>query len=168
LAHALKSLDPVVFLEHRELLAIKGPVPEAEYEIEFGRAAVVRPGRDVTVVALARMVQHALAVSGELAREGIDVEIIDPRTILPLDLDTVAASVAKTGRLLVVDETVAPCSIGGEVAARIAERCFDELDAPIRRLHGAFAPTPYSPTLEAAVVPGPADVAAAVRQLMAE
>jgi pyruvate/2-oxoglutarate/acetoin dehydrogenase E1 component len=94
--------------------------------------------------------------------------LIDPRTISPLDLKTIAASVSKTGRLLVVDEDFAPFSFGSEVAARVGEHCFDDLDAPVRRLHGAFAPTPYSQTLEKQVVPGPDEIVQAVRELMEE
>lgn len=165
---ALRGNDPVLFLEHRELIGQKGPVPEEDYEIEFGKAAIVRPGRDVTVVALALMVHHALKACTSLADEGIDVELIDPRTVQPLDTATILASVRKTGRLLVVDEDFAPCSVGGEVAAVIAERGFNDLDAPIRRLHGAFAPTPYSPPLESVIVPNPERIAQAVRELMAE
>jgi len=166
--HALRCGDPVLFLEHRELLAHKGPVPEEDYEIEFGKAAVVREGRDVTVVALAMMVHHALKACATLAAEGIEVELIDPRTVQPLDTATILASVSKTGRLLVVDEDFAPCSVGGEVAAAIAEMGFNDLDAPIRRLHGAFAPTPYSPPLEKMLVPNPERIAQAIRELMAE
>ena len=165
---ALRCQDPVLFLEHRELMGVKGPVPEGDYEIEFGQAHVVRPGQHVTVVALALMVQHTLKAAETLATEGIDLEVIDPCTVSPLDLDTITASVRKTGRLLVVDEDFAPCSFGGEVAARVAEHCFDDLDAPVRRLHGAFAPTPYSQPLEQQVVPGPHDIVRAVRELLAE
>ncbi len=165
---ALRCDDPVLFLEHRGVLASKGPVPEGPYEIEFGRAAVVREGSDVTVVALALMVHHVLKASETLAREGISVELIDPRTVSPLDLETIQASVAKTGRLLIVDETFAPFGLGAEIAAQVADAGFDNLDAPIRRLNGAFAPTPYSPCLEAAVVPSQAAILQAVRDLVAE
>jgi len=168
LHHALRCDDPVVFLEHRELLTLKGPVPEAAYEIPFGRAAVVREGTDVTVVALARMVRVALEACAELERAGVSVELIDPRTVAPLDVETIGASVAKTGRLLIADEGFAPFGVGAEVAAQVADRFFDELDAPIRRLNGVFTPTPYSPPLEAAVVPDAARLAAAVRALVAE
>lgn len=168
LTHALRCDDPVLFLEHREILQVKGPVPEGDYELEFGRAAVVRSGRHVTVVALARMVHLTLAVCGELAESGIEVELIDPRTVSPLDVETIRRSVAKTGRLLIVDEPPAPCGVAAEIAAQVAADGFDDLDAPIHRLHGAFAPTPYSPPLEAAVVPSPQQIAAAVRRLMEE
>ncbi|HEX4607185.1 MAG TPA: dehydrogenase E1 component subunit alpha/beta [Urbifossiella sp.] len=168
LHHALRCDDPVIFLEHRELLALKGPVPEAAYEIPFGRAAVVRTGTDVTVVALARMVRVALEACAELERAGVSVELIDPRTVAPLDVDTIGRSVAKTGRLLIADEAFAPFGVGAEIAAQVADRYFDELDAPIRRLNGLHTPTPYSPPLEAAVVPTAAQLAAAVTALLAE
>jgi len=117
LTHALRSDDPVMFLEHRELLTVKGPVPEGDYEIPFGQARVLRTGQDVTVVALALMAQHTLKAAETLAGEGISVEVIDPRTIAPLDIDTVLASVAKTGRLLIVDEAFSPFGVGAEIAA---------------------------------------------------
>jgi 2-oxoisovalerate dehydrogenase E1 component len=168
LKRALHCSDPVLFLEHRELLAIKGPVPQEPYEIEFGQAAVVREGKDVTVVALALMVHRALRACEQLAGEGISVELIDPRTVAPLDTDTIARSVRKTGRLLIVDEAFAPCGIGAEIAARIADLGFDDLDAPIRRLNGVHTPTPYSPPLEAAVVPQGEAIVQAIRDLVAE
>jgi hypothetical protein len=143
--------DPVLFLEYRELLTLKGPVPENEYRIEFGKAAIVRPGTDVTVMALARMVHPALSVSDELSREGISVELIDPRTVSPLDHGTILQSVHKTGRLLIVDECPGPFGLGAEISARVVTDGFDDFDAPIRRLNEAFAPTPYSPPLESAV-----------------
>jgi len=165
---ALTSDDPVLFLEHRELMTVKGPVPEEEYFIDFGKAAVVREGSDVTVVALALMVHKTLAACETLAAEGINVELIDPRTVAPLDVDTIIQSVAKTGRLIIVDEDFAHCGIGAEIAAQLADRAFDELDAPIRRLNGKASPTPYSPTLEAAVVPSTEAIAQAIRELCAE
>jgi 2-oxoisovalerate dehydrogenase E1 component len=168
LKRALQVDDPVVFLEHRELLALKGQVPASAEVIEFGRASILREGTDVTVVALALMVQHTLKARDELEREGISVELIDPRTVSPLDVDTIVRSVGKTGRLLIVDETFAPCGLGAEIAAQLADVGFDDLDAPIRRLNGAWTPTPYSPTLEGAVVPNPATIQRAILDLVAE
>jgi 2-oxoisovalerate dehydrogenase E1 component len=168
LKQALRSDDPVIFLEHREILGVKGPVPEGDYQIEFGRASVVHEGSDITVVALALMVHHTKSICEQMADEGISIELIDPRTVAPLDVETIRESVAKTGRLLIVDETFAPFGIGAEIAAQLADQGFDDLDAPIRRLNGAFTPTPYSPSLEAAVVPTPASIAQAIRDLMAE
>lgn len=168
LHHALRCDDPVLFLEPRELLALKGPVPETAYEIPFGHAAIVREGSDVTVVALGRMVRVALEACAELEKAGVSVEVIDPRTVAPLDADAIGRSVAKTGRLLIADEGFAPFGFGAEVAAQIADRYFDELDAPIRRLNGLHTPTPYSPPLEAAVVPSVAQLVAAIQDLLAE
>lgn len=165
---SLRCQDPVMFLEHREILSIKCHVPEEDYEIEFGKAAIVREGTDVTVVALARMVPLTMSLCDSLAKSGISVELIDPRTISPLDTTTICESVAKTGRLLIIEETPAAFGLGAEVAAQVADLAFDELDAPIRRLNGAFAPTPYSPSLEAAVVPASTDIETAIRNLMAE
>jgi 2-oxoisovalerate dehydrogenase E1 component len=168
LTHALRCHDPVAFLEHRSLLSLKGPVPQEDYEIPFGQAAVVREGRDLTVVALAAMVPQTLRVSDSLARDGISIELIDPRTIAPLDVETIRASVRKTGRLLIVDEAFGPFGIGAEIAAGVADHSFDDLDAPIRRLNGLHSPTPYSPALEKAVVPSADAIAQAIRDLARE
>jgi len=165
---ALRCDDPVLFLEHRELLSFKGPVPSGEYFVDFGKAAVVREGNHITVVALALMVHKTLKACEVLAEEDISVELIDPRTVSPLDIETIFRSIAKTGRLLIVDEAFAPCGIGAEIAAQMADLGFDELDAPIRRLNGAHTPTPYSPVLEAAVVPGVEDIVKAIRELANE
>ncbi len=165
---ALTCNDPVLFLEHREILGIKGPVPDGECSIEFGRASVVGDGRDITVVALALMVHRTLSARDILAGEGISVEVVDPRTVAPLDTDTIVRSVAKTGRLLIVDEDFAHCGVSAEIAAQLADRGFDELDAPIRRLNGKPSPTPYSPALESAVVPTVETIAQAIRELCAE
>ena len=165
---ALNCDEPVLFLEHRELLNVTGPVPEEEYEIPFGKAAVLRQGTDATVVALTTMVHKAIEAIDILTQEGYSVELIDPRTVSPLDIDTIAKSVAKTGRLFVAEENFGPCGVASEIAAQIADVAFDELDAPIRRLFGEFTPTPYSPTLEAAVVPSQDDVTNAIRDLINE
>ena len=165
---ALNCDEPVLFLEHRELLNVSGPVPEEEYEIPFGKAAVLREGKDATVVALTTMVHKANAAIDILSHEGYSVELIDPRTVSPLDIETIASSVAKTGRLFVAEENFGPCGVASEIAAQIADVAFDELDAPIRRLFGEFTPTPYSPTLEAAVIPSQDDVTNAIRDLLNE
>jgi 2-oxoisovalerate dehydrogenase E1 component len=128
----------------------------------------VRQGRDVTVVALARMVHQTLAVCADLEKSGISVELVDPRTILPLDIETILNSVKKTGRLLIVDEAFSPCGFAADVAAQVADAGFNDLDAPIKRLNGAFTPTPYSPSLEKAVIPQPDQIAQAIRDLMDE
>ena len=168
LSTALNGDDPVIFLEHRELLTVKGAVPAEAYEIPFGQASVVREGDHVTVVALARMVHESLKAAEQLAQEGISVELIDPRTVAPLDMPSIVQSVARTGRLLIVDESFAPYGVGAEIAAGVADSAFDELDAPIKRLNGAFAPTPYSPSLEEVVVPQVDQIIAAVKELMDE
>ncbi len=165
---ALRCDDPVLFLEHKGLLNVRGPVPDGEHLVPFGQAAVVREGRDVTVVAIALQVRHALEAATRLEQEGVSVEVIDPRTLAPLDTGTIVASVHKTGRLLIVDEDYAPCGVGAEIAAQIVDRALDDLDAPIRRLNGAFVPTPYSPPLESAAVPNVGRIAAAIRDLVAE
>jgi 2-oxoisovalerate dehydrogenase E1 component len=168
LKHALRSNDPVMFLEHRELLAIKGQVPENEYEIPFGQANIVREGKHLTVVGLSLMIHKTLKSCEALEKEGISVEVIDPRTVAPLDVKTIAESVAKTGRLLIVEEAFGPFGLGAEVAAQLVDQGFDDLDAPIRRLTGAHTPTPYSPPLEAAVVPSVEMITRAIRDLIAE
>ncbi len=168
LTHALRCNDPVLFLEPRELMSMKGPVPAEPYEIEFGKARILRDGSDLTVVTIGYMTQRVLAAAEQLAEAGVSVEVIDPRTVSPLDTKAILASVRKTGRLLVVDEAFAACGIGAEIVAQVADAGFNDLDAPIRRLNGAFAPTPYSPTLEAAVTPSVEAIADAIRALMSE
>ncbi len=168
LKHALRCDDPVVFLEHREILQTKESVPVDDYEIEFGVARVVRSGSSITVVALARMVHLVSSVCDALAERGVSIELIDPRTVSPLDTETIYRSIQKTGRLLVVDEAPAHCGFSAEIAARMADIAFNELDAPIKRLTGAFCPTPYSPSLEKVVVPSVNDVENAILEMMEE
>ena len=165
---ALQSDDPVLFLEHKSLLNTRGEVPEDDYAIPFGQAAVRRQGEHLTVVALTTMVSIALDVAETLALEGISLEVIDPRTTAPLDIETILESVHRTGRLLIIDETFAPCGIGAEIAAQVVDRGFDDLDAPVRRLNGLHVPTPYSAPLEAAVAPKKEEVERAIRDLIAE
>ncbi|MEZ4667463.1 MAG: alpha-ketoacid dehydrogenase subunit beta [Anaerolineae bacterium] len=165
---ALRGDDPVLFLEHKSLLNSKGDVPEEEYCIPFGQAAIVREGRHATVVAIGSMVRKTIEACDALAKENISVEIIDPRTLAPLDISTILQSVHKTGRLLIVDETFAPCGIGAEIAAQVMALGFDDLDAPVQRLNGLHTPTPYSPVLEAAVIPNADQVLQSIRDLLAE
>jgi len=165
---AIRSDDPVFFLEHKAVLNLKGPVPEDDYLVPFGEAAVAREGTDVTVVAVALMVHRTLEVAATLSGEGISVEVIDVRSIAPLDIETILASVHKTGRLLIVDEDYAPFGVGAEIAAQVMARAFDDLDAPVARLNGAFAPVPYSPPLEAAMQPDTARIERAIRAVLAE
>ena len=167
-ATALQGDDPVLFLEHKSLLYNKGPVPEESYTIPFGQARVAREGTDVTVVAISVMVKKALEAAETLAAEGASVEVIDPRTLAPLDIPTILASVHKTGRLLIVDEWFGPCGIGAEISAQVMDQAFDDLDAPVRRLNGVHTPTPYSPPLEAALIPNTQSVTQAIRDLLAE
>ncbi len=165
---ALTGDDPVLFLEHKLLLNRRGPVPEEEYKIPFGQAAIARAGSDATVVAFTVMAPKVLKVCEELAQDGLDIEVIDPRTAAPLDMDTILESVQKTGRLLIADETFGPCGMGAEISAQVMEQGFDDLDAPIARLNGLHTPTPYSPTLENAIIPDDASIARAIRDLVAE
>ncbi len=163
---SIRSDDPVLFLEHKSLLATKGPVPEQEYYLPFGEAAVVREGGDATVVAIGGMVPRTQKAAEELSADGVSLEIIDPRTLAPLDMETILTSVHKTGRLLIVDECFSPCGIGAEMGAQVMERGFDDLDAPVARLNGAHTPTPYSPPLEKAVTPQTGEIVDAVRRLL--
>jgi 2-oxoisovalerate dehydrogenase E1 component len=165
---AIRSDDPVIFLEHKNLLTLKGPVPDGEYLTPFGQAAVTREGKDVSLVGIGFMARQALLVADQLAKEGISAEVIDPRTLAPLDMDTILASVHKTGRLLVVDEDYAPCSAAAEIATQVMERGFDDLDAPVRRMNGLFCPTPYSPALMENIVPTTSTIQQAVLDLLAE
>jgi 2-oxoisovalerate dehydrogenase E1 component len=165
---AIRCDDPVLFLEHKNLLAVKGPVPDGEHLVPFGQAAVARPGEQVTIVGISAMVREALKAADQLAKDGISAEVIDPRTLAPLDIDTILASVHKTGRLLVVDEDFAPCGASSEIATLVMERGFDDLDAPVRRLNGAFIPAPYSEAFALGLLPDAAGIAGAVRDLLAE
>jgi 2-oxoisovalerate dehydrogenase E1 component len=163
LAAAIRDDNPVIFLEHKALYATKGPVPEAAYAIPLGRADVKRAGTDVTVVATQAMVARALAAAAELEKDGISVEVIDPRTLVPLDEETILASVRKTHRLVVAHEAVKRGGFGAEIAAVVAEKALDELDAPIARVGARPVPMPYNDALERATIPGQADIVAAVR-----
>ncbi|SMP63940.1 alpha-ketoacid dehydrogenase subunit beta [Anoxynatronum buryatiense] len=140
---AIQDNDPVLFLEHKQLLGMKGDVPEGEYTIPLGQASVVREGKDVTIIALQAMVYPALEAATELADEGIDVEIIDPRSLIPLDKKTLAQSVKKTGRVIIVHEAPKRGGFGGEISAVISEEFFPHLKAPIKRLGAANIPLPF-------------------------
>jgi acetoin:2,6-dichlorophenolindophenol oxidoreductase subunit beta len=141
---AIRDDNPVIFLEHKLLYFTKGQVPEEEYTIPFGQAVVRRPGTDVSVVATQVMVEHAMGVAKRLSREGIELEIIDLRTLVPLDIDTVVDSVRRTNRLVICHEAVERGGWAGEVAMQVQEKAFDYLDAPIARVCGANLPVPYS------------------------
>ena len=164
---ALQENDPVMIFEHKLLYKMKGAVPEGHYTVPIGKAEVVRQGKDATIVATSIMVHKALEAAGTLDAEGIDLEVIDLRTIRPIDRDTVIASVKKTSRLLCVYEAVKTLGIGAEISAMIAEsEAFDYLDAPIIRLGGADSPIPYNPELEKAAVPQVPDIIATARALV--
>ncbi|MDH3601753.1 MAG: alpha-ketoacid dehydrogenase subunit beta, partial [Candidatus Tectomicrobia bacterium] len=143
-----------------------GEVPEDEYTIPFGQADVKRQGRDATIVASGPMVNKALEAAQTLSQEGIEVEVVDPRTLVPLDKATIFASVEKTNRVVVTDEEVRRGGSGAEIASLIAEECFDSLDAPVKRLAAADVPMPFSPELEKLVLPKAEDLVAAVRALV--
>lgn len=162
LASAIADPDPVVVVENKTLYFRPDPLPDVLAPVPLGRAAVVRPGRDVTVVALSRMVPESLAAADALAVDGIEVEVIDPRTLVPLDLDTITESVGRTHHLVVAHEAVGPGGFGAEIAAAVGHAAFDDLDAPIVRVAAPFQPIPVSPGLEDAYLPGAADVRAAV------
>ena len=164
---ALADPDPVIVFEHKLLYKMKGEVPEGYYTVPIGKAAIRRAGTDVTIVATAIMVHRALEAADKLAAEGIEAEVIDLRSVRPIDRDTIIASVKKTGKLLCVFEGVRTLGVGAEISALIAEsEAFDYLDAPIQRLGGAEAPIPYNPDLERAAVPQTNNIEAAVRRLI--
>jgi len=168
---AIRDDNPVLFFEHKMLYRTRWPVPpefrSPDYLIPFGRAAVRREGVDITVVASLIMLHHALAAAEALAAEGVSVEVVDPRTLVPLDGETIVDSVRKTGRLLVVDEAYLRCGIQGEVIALVTERAFGALRTAPRRFGNPGVPVPFSPPLEAAVLPGPTEIAAAIRDMLA-
>jgi pyruvate/2-oxoglutarate/acetoin dehydrogenase E1 component len=163
---ALRGKDPVLFIEYKRLYTMEGEVPEGDYAIPFGQADVKREGKDVTIVASGPMVGKALEAADTLAQDGIDVEVIDPRTLVPLDKATLFASVEKTNRIIVTDEEVKRGGCSAEIAALIAEECFDVLDAPVKRVAAADVPMPFSPALEQLVVPKAEHLVAAVRALL--
>jgi pyruvate dehydrogenase E1 component beta subunit len=166
LVSAIRSDNPVLFFEHKLLYSTKGLVPEEPYSIPLGVADVKREGQDVTVVATSIMVHKALAVASELAREGVSVEVIDPRTLKILDEDVLIRSVEKTNRLVIVDEGPRMGGFAAEVAAVAAHGAFDFLDAPIQRVTAPDTPVPYSPVLETAYIPDEARIRAAIESTL--
>jgi pyruvate/2-oxoglutarate/acetoin dehydrogenase E1 component len=164
---AIRDDNPVMVIEHKQLYSVKGEVPDdPEYMIEFGKANIVRPGSDATVVATHTYVQKALDVAARLEKEGIDVEVIDPRTLVPFDLETIINSVKKTGRALVVHEAHKTCGTGAEIASSIMENAFEYLDAPVLRLGAKQCPLPFNLGLENAVVPQPDDIYDSIKKLL--
>ncbi len=167
LSVALRGRDPTIFLENAALYGIKGEVPDGDSSVPFGQARIVRPGRHVTIVAYSRMLRPALSAAQSLAGEGIDCEVIDLRTLRPLDIETVAASVRHTHRAVIVHEGWPLFSVASEIAAGISQRCFEYLDAPAERVTGADVPMPYARSLEALAQPDEAKIADAVRRVVA-
>jgi len=165
LKYALRQEDPVMFLEHESLYGMKGEVPEGEYLVPFGQANVVREGKDVTIVAYSKTVHDALKAAEVLENQGTDAEVIDLRTLNPLDIATVVQSVKKTARAVVVYEGWLTGGAGAEVASRIYEAAFDHLDAPVQRVASADVPMPYNRHLEAAALPSPEQIVAAVEHV---
>jgi len=167
LIESIRDDNPVVFLEHKMLYAVEGEVPDGDYSITFGQADIKREGQDVTVVATANMVHTALSAAEKLAADGISVEVLDPRTLYPLDEAGIIESVKKTHRLVIVHEEVKFAGSGAEIAALVAEKAFDYLDAPILRVGAPYCPVPFSPPLEQAFIPGEQQIIDAVKKAMA-
>src|SRR6266705_5153911 len=166
LAAAIRDDDLVVVFENKMLYGMKGEVPGGEYVIPLGKADIKREGTDVTIVAISRMVHQALAAADALQADGISVEIVDPRTLSPLDEETILNSVAKTHRLVIVDEDNPRCSVATDIAALVADKAFTELDAPIKRVTAPHTPVPFSPPLEQFYVPSPERIVATVQEIM--
>ena len=166
LKSSIRDDNPVVFIEHKGLYGLAGPVPEEEYLVPMGKAEVKRNGSDMTVVAISRSVIQALTAAEALEKDGIDLEIIDLRTLRPLDEDTILNSVRKTGRLMIVHEACKTGGFGGEIAAIVAEKALDYLDAPIRRVAALDSPIPFSPKLENHVLPNEEDIMTGAAELM--
>jgi 2-oxoisovalerate dehydrogenase E1 component len=164
---AIQDPNPVIFIENRLLYGMKGPQPPADYILPIGKSAVVRPGTDVTVVSISRMVHEAMAAAESVVDDGISVEVIDLRSVAPLDIVPILDSVHKTSRLLIAHEAAVPFGIGAEIAAVVAREGFWDLDAPIERIGAAATPPPYAPDLERAWLPDRTDIAEAIRRLVA-
>jgi pyruvate dehydrogenase E1 component alpha subunit len=162
----IRDNNPIVFIEHKMLYNVEGEVPEVEYTVPLGVADIKRVGTDVTIIAYSRMVHIALEAAEELAKEGIEAEVVDPRTLKPLDIDTIIKSVRKTHRAVVVHEACKTCGFGAEITSLIMEEAFDYLDAPIIRVAGADVPIPMSPVLEAAVIPSKENIIEAVKKIV--
>jgi acetoin:2,6-dichlorophenolindophenol oxidoreductase subunit beta len=162
---AIRDNNPVVYIEHKQLLGVPGDVPEGEYVVPLGKADIKREGSDITIVAWSWMIQKALAAAEALAAKGINAEVLDPRTLVPLDKDAILKSVAKTGKLLIVHEEVITSGFGGEIAAMVAEHGFDYLDAPIKRVAPPDVPIPFNPILENTFIPSEENIIKAVESL---
>lgn len=165
---SIEDNDPVIFFEDKTLYNTTGEVPEEYYTIPLGKADIKRTGSDITIVAIGKQVQTALTAAEQLAKKGIEVEVVDPRTLSPLDEETILASVAKTNRLIVIDEANPRCSIATDIAALVADKGFDTLDAPIKRVTAPHTPVPFSPVLEDLYLPSPEKVIQAVSELIGD
>jgi acetoin:2,6-dichlorophenolindophenol oxidoreductase subunit beta len=168
LISAIRDDNPVVFLEHKMLYGVQGEVPEEAYAIPLGKADIKREGKDITVVATAMMVGRALSAAEKLAGSGISLEVVDPRSLSPLDEETILNSVKKTHRLLIVHEEVKFAGSGAEIAAMAAEKAFDYLDAPIVRVGAPFTPVPFSPVLEQEFIPSEEKIIQAAKQMVGQ
>lgn len=162
---AIRSDNPVMFFEHKLLYSMKGRIPEEEYLVPFGKADIKRSGEDVTIFATALMVHKALLAAEKLEKEGLSAEVIDPRTLVPLDKDTLISSVKRTGHAVVVHEAWKRGGAGAEIASTIMEEAMDYLDAPVKRVAGLNVPAPFSPALEKYVVPNENDIIKAVEEI---
>ncbi len=167
LISAIRDDDPVIFMESKVLYDMEGEVPDEAYRIPFGEANIVREGKDLTFVAFGAMVPRALAVANTLAAEGISVEVIDPRTTSPLDEDTILESVAKTGRLVVIDESPPRCGLAADISSLVADKGFRSLKAPIGKVTCPHTPVPFAPNLEDEFMPNPRRIEEAARAVLA-
>jgi pyruvate dehydrogenase E1 component beta subunit len=167
LKSAIREDSPVIVFEHGGLGRLKEEVPDGDFLVPFGRAAIKRPGKDATVIAIGAMVSQTLKVAEQLAKDGIDVEVVDPRTLIPLDEETILGSVQKTNRAIIVDEGHLRGGAAADISAIIAEKGFDSLDAPIKRVTALDVPIPFSPPLEKAAIPGATRIEAAIREVCA-
>ncbi|HEX8635158.1 MAG TPA: pyruvate dehydrogenase complex E1 component subunit beta [Pyrinomonadaceae bacterium] len=166
LKSAIRDDDPVIFMEQERMYGMKGEVPDdPDFTIPLGVADIKREGKDATIIARSLTVPLALKAAEELEKEGVSVEVVDPRTIRPLDIDTIIRSVQKTNRVVIVEESHAFCGVGAEISAQIMERAFDSLDAPVKRISSADAPMPYARNLEQLALPDVAKIVAAVREV---
>lgn len=163
---AIRSQDPILFIEHATLYQTRGEVPEGDYIVPIGKSTVQRPGKDVTIVTYSKMLEISLKAAEQLAKEGIEAEIVDLRSLRPLDMDPVLESFKKTNRAVIVEEGWKSFGVGSEVSARIYEEAFDYVDAPIKRVAQAEVPLPYNRTLEQAALPKVEDVVAAVKEVL--
>ncbi len=163
---AIRDNNPVIFIEHKMIYLLKGDVPEEEYAIPFGEADIKREGKDITIVAYSNMLFKALEAAEELEKDGISCEVIDPRTLVPLDMDCIVNSVKKTGKMVVVTEACKRGSVASDISAKVTEKAFDWLDVPVKIVAGLNTPIPYNSTLEQASVPHKKDIATAVKSLL--